>query len=311
MTRRNGRPLVEAGVAPRSAQPQRRPRRSESTTSSSSAGITLAGITDSSQQPEADLATQTTRHLPPTLHQPARMKRPLEAIDANQDPFKSKRARITVEILAARPRPSALSPLKRKPAAALLSPSRQGMQTKPLHHYFPVRPILPQPPPSIGPSPPPPPSRPLLPGPVLDAKTTSARTHSAPWTAPTHGTRQLQQPTPPPLSSRPQEHTSSVSKTASHAQPPVTEYHEKVVNGIEHEIDRLQPSAADNSSAKGSTGRKLRSQEATRFKSELAAYFPDYDEVIGNDPKEQRTFSFAAEWFKQPRLRLLTSNCDR
>ncbi|KAK2072921.1 hypothetical protein P8C59_007245 [Phyllachora maydis] len=32
-------------------------------------------------------------------------------------------------------------------------------------------------------------------------------------------------------------------------------------------------------------GRKLRSQEATRFKSELSAYFPEYDEVIGNDPK--------------------------
>lgn len=29
----------------------------------------------------------------------------------------------------------------------------------------------------------------------------------------------------------------------------------------------------------------MRSQEATRFKSDLAAYFPDYDEVIGNDPK--------------------------
>ena len=27
-----------------------------------------------------------------------------------------------------------------------------------------------------------------------------------------------------------------------------------------------------------------------RFKSELSAYFPDYDEVIGNDPKEEREF---------------------
>lgn len=32
----------------------------------------------------------------------------------------------------------------------------------------------------------------------------------------------------------------------------------------------------------------MRSQEATRFKSDLAAYFPDYDEVIGNDPKPDR-----------------------
>ncbi|RDA93224.1 hypothetical protein CP533_6504 [Ophiocordyceps camponoti-saundersi (nom. inval.)] len=37
----------------------------------------------------------------------------------------------------------------------------------------------------------------------------------------------------------------------------------------------------------GSQGRTLRSQEATRFKSELSAYFVDYDEVIGNEPKEQ------------------------
>jgi hypothetical protein len=37
-----------------------------------------------------------------------------------------------------------------------------------------------------------------------------------------------------------------------------------------------------------SQGRKLRSQEATRFKSELSAYFQDYDEVIGNEPKETR-----------------------
>ncbi|KAJ8120692.1 hypothetical protein O1611_g10302 [Lasiodiplodia mahajangana] len=34
--------------------------------------------------------------------------------------------------------------------------------------------------------------------------------------------------------------------------------------------------------------------EATRFKSELAAYFPEYDEVIGNDPKEQRKQTYHA-----------------
>ncbi|KAF3764487.1 hypothetical protein M406DRAFT_356570, partial [Cryphonectria parasitica EP155] len=33
-------------------------------------------------------------------------------------------------------------------------------------------------------------------------------------------------------------------------------------------------------------GRKLRSQEGVRYKSELSAYFPEYDEVIGNIPKE-------------------------
>lgn len=32
--------------------------------------------------------------------------------------------------------------------------------------------------------------------------------------------------------------------------------------------------------------RKLRSQEGTRFKSNLSRFFPEYDEVIGNDPRE-------------------------
>ncbi|PNP58466.1 hypothetical protein THARTR1_01482 [Trichoderma harzianum] len=57
----------------------------------------------------------------------------------------------------------------------------------------------------------------------------------------------------------------------------------KVINGIRHELDRLQPRHDDTKEQ----GRKLRSQEATRFKSDLSAYFPDYDEVIGNDPKAE------------------------
>lgn len=69
--------------------------------------------------------------------------------------------------------------------------------------------------------------------------------------------------------------------------PELPEHRKKVVNGLKHELDRLQPAPAD----KETQGRrKLRSQEATRFKSELSAYFPDYDEIIGNDPKEQREF---------------------
>lgn len=68
-------------------------------------------------------------------------------------------------------------------------------------------------------------------------------------------------------------------------QPALTKHQEKVANGLKHELNRLQPSAADTKEQ----GRKLRSQEATRFKSELSAYFPEYDEVIGNDPKETRT----------------------
>lgn len=67
-----------------------------------------------------------------------------------------------------------------------------------------------------------------------------------------------------------------------------TVHQKKVANGIKHELDRLQPRPADlNKDEK----RKLRSQECTRFKSELSAYFPEYDEVIGNEPKEDRMFS--------------------
>ncbi|CAK7208301.1 hypothetical protein SEUCBS140593_000126 [Sporothrix eucalyptigena] len=65
---------------------------------------------------------------------------------------------------------------------------------------------------------------------------------------------------------------------------------EKAVNGFKQELKSLQVSTEDAVAvARGSRegGRKLRSQEATRFKSELAAYFPDYDEVIGNEPKEE------------------------
>ncbi|KAI5864826.1 something about silencing, SAS, complex subunit 4-domain-containing protein [Durotheca rogersii] len=79
---------------------------------------------------------------------------------------------------------------------------------------------------------------------------------------------------------------SQPATTATAAEPGPKKYREKAFNGIRHELDKLQPSAADASSTER-PGRKLRSQKATRFKSELSAYFPDYDEVIGNDPKEQ------------------------
>ncbi|GKT91854.1 IQ calmodulin-binding domain-containing protein [Colletotrichum tofieldiae] len=69
----------------------------------------------------------------------------------------------------------------------------------------------------------------------------------------------------------------------------LTRHQEKVINGIKHELDRLQPRDVDTHTKEG--GRKLRSQEATRFKSELSAYFPEYDEVIGNEPKEQQLFT--------------------
>ncbi|OAA62258.1 hypothetical protein ISF_05267 [Cordyceps fumosorosea ARSEF 2679] len=71
------------------------------------------------------------------------------------------------------------------------------------------------------------------------------------------------------------------------ADPNVPKHKAKAINGIKHELDRLQPDMAGTKQPGREPGRKLRSQEATRFKSDLSAYFPDYDEVIGNEPKEQ------------------------
>ncbi|KAF7902255.1 hypothetical protein EAF00_002158 [Botryotinia globosa] len=70
--------------------------------------------------------------------------------------------------------------------------------------------------------------------------------------------------------------------------PPPTKHRNKVANGIKHELDRLQDKLlqADKADLKDER-RKLRSQEGTKFKSELSAYFPEYDEVIGNVPKEE------------------------
>ncbi|KAI2614860.1 something about silencing, SAS, complex subunit 4-domain-containing protein [Hypoxylon sp. NC1633] len=91
---------------------------------------------------------------------------------------------------------------------------------------------------------------------------------------------------PPPPKQR-----QELPKTATKSEPTLKNHKKKAINGIKHELDKLQPSAADTSSATERPGRKLRSQEATRFKSELSAYFPDYDEVIGNDPKEQHVLN--------------------
>ena len=92
-----------------------------------------------------------------------------------------------------------------------------------------------------------------------------------------------QQPLPLPTVARPNRSIAPAPATTD--QPPaVTKHREKVINGIKHELDRLQPSSSDTKDER----RKLRSQEATRFKSDLSAYFPDYDEIIGNDPREQR-----------------------
>ncbi|KAI0178764.1 something about silencing, SAS, complex subunit 4-domain-containing protein [Hypoxylon sp. FL1284] len=163
-----------------------------------------------------------------------RMKRPLDPIQHNYEPSKSKRARITVEILA-RPIPPA------SPPKSIAAKSQFHAQTQTdLTQTQPHRPT----------------SQPGVP--------TTQR---------------------PPLPPAQRQQSKTVAEVSS--EPPLKKHKEKAINGIRHELDKLQPSAADASSATERSGRKLRSQEATRFKSELSAYFPDYDEVIGNDPKEQ------------------------
>lgn len=77
----------------------------------------------------------------------------------------------------------------------------------------------------------------------------------------------------------------STTTLAAQARVP-TKHAEKVANGFKHELDRLRPSKAITKDEK----RILRSQEGTRFKSELSAYFPDYDVVIGNEPEETRMY---------------------
>jgi hypothetical protein len=95
-------------------------------------------------------------------------------------------------------------------------------------------------------------------------------------------------PSPPPIRRPSQPTAAALPAPAAATGSAISRHQEKVRNGIQHELDRLQPVAVDAAQAK-EPGRKLRSQEATRFKSELSAYFPDYDEAIGNDPREHRT----------------------
>lgn len=93
--------------------------------------------------------------------------------------------------------------------------------------------------------------------------------------------------------------TPRAHKAAPNAKPEdtnhrdLTKHQAKVINGIKHELDRLQPQGEDADNGKEG-GRKLRSQEASRYKSELAAYFPEYDEIIGNEEKEECKFPESA-----------------
>ncbi|KAI0409899.1 hypothetical protein F4802DRAFT_592782 [Xylaria palmicola] len=195
----------------------------------------------------------------------ARMKRPLVPIDNLSDPPQAKRTRIAVEIFT---RP--LAQLGPKPILV-----KRQLATPPV----PVPVLV-----ASSQKPDRPPAAALV-APLL-LLPTSLPTAT---TAPPPPSRPRPRPPPAPLATTTRTGTATATTTTATSKElhGLTRNQEKVINGIRHELDRLQPSAADTSSAAGPPGRKLRSQEATRFKSELSAYFPEYDEVIGNDPKEQ------------------------
>ncbi|KAF4463925.1 hypothetical protein FALBO_9252 [Fusarium albosuccineum] len=119
----------------------------------------------------------------------------------------------------------------------------------------------------------------------------TARTNSRPAATRTvaSATTPANNPPPPNPPPPPTPATDNATTPAPKQEQTLTKHQSKVINGIKHELDRLQPQPQDANPKE--QGRKLRSQEATRFKSELSAYFPEYDEVIGNEPKEQHLFN--------------------
>jgi hypothetical protein len=82
-------------------------------------------------------------------------------------------------------------------------------------------------------------------------------------------------------SSAPQKATINTAPTRKSAP---TNHAQKVATGVKRELDNLRVSLPDKLDEK----RTLRSQEGHRYKSELSAYFPEYDVVIGNEPEEIR-----------------------
>ncbi|KAI1827482.1 hypothetical protein F4861DRAFT_492845 [Xylaria intraflava] len=220
------------------------------------------------QQHQHQQQSQQQQHL---LRSPTRAKRPLGPIDNLADSLQAKKTRISVEIFA-RPLAQALgSPkpilLKRRLSTAQPLPvasSHKGQRPSPIaSNRLPPVPLSASAPATTTAPPTHQPTTATT-ATTIAAATTSSSTAAATTTTP-----------------------ATTTTTAESREHGLTRHQEKVINGIRHELDRLQSNVADASTATDPPGRKLRSQEATRFKSELSAYFPEYDEVIGNDPKEQ------------------------
>ncbi|KAL2123198.1 hypothetical protein VTJ04DRAFT_3653 [Mycothermus thermophilus] len=133
----------------------------------------------------------------------------------------------------------------------------------------------------------------------------------------TRRTRNQQQQQPQQQQEQTQQEPQSSSEAAQ-TTATTTRHQKKVAKGLKNELDKLYQNSAnlgDYANADGAApatrsgstqenanaaaavaeqtgGRKLRSQEATWYKSELSQYFPDYDEVIGNIPKETHLVNF-------------------
>ncbi|KAI9163156.1 hypothetical protein HJFPF1_04755 [Paramyrothecium foliicola] len=184
-------------------------------------------------------------------HQDSRSKRALDVAERDFEAINPKKTRIAVEIFARPSHQSSSSPIPSENVKFAPPKPRPVVATVPPQQ---------QPAPTLTPTP--------TPAPIPAATQ-----------APTPQQQQKQPPQQPqPVPSALQWQRPTPAQAAN-----LTKHQVKVINGIRHELDRLQPQPDDTKER----GRKLRSQEATRFKSELSAYFPDYDEVIGNEPKEQ------------------------
>ncbi|KAG6039642.1 hypothetical protein E4U41_002391 [Claviceps citrina] len=185
-----------------------------------------------------------------------RPKRTLEPADRDTEALQSKKSRIAVEILARQQQ-------QQQQQQSVIQGVRTNVQPPP----------IPRPPTNV-------------PAPAFSLsdtavnKTAPRRIISLPHKPRPIDSSALSTPAAasPPLSSN-----CGGSQYADEEEASPAKHQAKFANDTQLERDRLQPKPA----AVREQGRKLRSQEATRFKSDLSAYFPDYDEVIGNDPKEQ------------------------